>query len=64
MNATSVTLNGVVKEDVLLMKVDVEGWEWGVMRGAGEMLRQYKVENVIMEYSPGVDVRAIMDDSS
>ena len=51
----SVILSKVVKEDVLLMKVDVEGWEWSVMKGAGEMLRQYNVENIVMEYSPGVD---------
>ena len=49
----SVALSKVIQEDVLLMKVDVEGWEWSVMKGAGEMLRQYKVENIIMEYSPG-----------
>jgi hypothetical protein len=49
----SVTLNEVVKEDVLLMKVDVEGWEWSVIKGANEMLRNHKVENIIMEYSPG-----------
>ena len=87
------TLNAIMKEDILLMKVrserprartgmakvwlrastfpshvcrhcncllcaqiDVEGWEWSVMKGAGEMLEKYKVENVIMEYSPGMDV--------
>ena len=27
------------------------------MKGAGEMLRQHNVENIIMEYSPGVAER-------
>ena len=49
----SVRLEDVVKEDVLLMKVDVEGWEWSVFKGAAGLIRDYKVENVIMEYSPG-----------
>jgi FkbM family methyltransferase len=42
-----------VKEDVLLLKVDVEGWEWSVMKGADRIFKNYKIDNVIMEYSPG-----------
>ena len=34
-------------------QVDVEGWEWSVIQGAAKMLKQYNVENIIMEYSPG-----------
>jgi FkbM family methyltransferase len=49
----SLTLNNVIKEDLLLLKVDVEGWEWSVMKGAEELLRNLNVENIIMEYSPG-----------
>jgi FkbM family methyltransferase len=54
----SVTLDEVVSEDVLLLKVDVEGWEWSVMRGAEKLLQKYNVENVVMEYSPGVGERS------
>jgi FkbM family methyltransferase len=50
----SVRLEEVVKEDVLLLKVDVEGWEWSVMQGAEALLKNYNVENIIMEYSPGM----------
>jgi FkbM family methyltransferase len=53
-SSISVTLDGAVKEDVLLMKVDVEGWEWSVMMGAAGLLSKFNVENIIMEYSPGV----------
>ena len=35
------------------MQVDVEGWEWSVMKGGAEMFKKFKVDNVIMEYSPG-----------
>ncbi len=49
----SVRLEDVVKEDVLLMKVDVEGWEWSVMKGAAKLVAGFNVENIIMEYSPG-----------
>ncbi len=53
-NATSVTLDDTVKGDVLLMKVDVEGWEWGVMKGAAKLLKgSHAIDNIIMEYSPG-----------
>ncbi|GAX77184.1 hypothetical protein CEUSTIGMA_g4630.t1 [Chlamydomonas eustigma] len=53
----SIRLEDVVKEDVLLLKVDVEGWEWSVMKGAQALLKNYNVENIIMEYSPGVPER-------
>ena len=53
LSVPSIRLADIVKEDVLLLKVDVEGWEWGVFEGAAGLIRDYKVENVIMEYSPG-----------
>ncbi len=34
-------------------QVDVEGWEWSVMEGAQGLQRNYNVENIVMEYSPG-----------
>mmetsp|Transcript_5720 Transcript_5720/g.12635 ORF Transcript_5720/g.12635 Transcript_5720/m.12635 type:complete len:565 (+) Transcript_5720:140-1834(+) len=54
----SYTLDELVKEDVILMKVDVEGWEWSVMQGARKMFSKYNVENIVMEYSPGVPERS------
>ncbi|KXZ44545.1 hypothetical protein GPECTOR_65g163 [Gonium pectorale] len=48
----SVRLENDVKSDVLLMKVDVEGWEWAVIKGAEGLFKKYDVESVIMEYSP------------
>ncbi|EFJ40215.1 hypothetical protein VOLCADRAFT_100006 [Volvox carteri f. nagariensis] len=53
----SVRLEDDVKEDTLLLKIDVEGWEWSVVQGAAAYLAKYDVENVIMEYSPGVPER-------
>ena len=38
---------------MLLLKVDVEGWEWSVFKGAIGLIKDFKVENIIMEYSPG-----------
>ncbi|GIL87966.1 hypothetical protein Vretimale_6338 [Volvox reticuliferus] len=53
----SVRLEDEIKSDVLLLKVDVEGWEWSVMEGAAGLLEKYQVDNIIMEYSPGVPER-------
>ncbi|KAG2484627.1 hypothetical protein HYH03_016581 [Edaphochlamys debaryana] len=53
----SVRLEDEIKEDVLLLKVDVEGWEWSVIQGAEGLLKNHVVENIIMEYSPGVPER-------
>ncbi|KAG2493458.1 hypothetical protein HYH03_008275 [Edaphochlamys debaryana] len=53
----SVRLEDEIKEDVLMMKVDVEGWEWSVIAGAAGLLGNYTVENILMEYSPGVAER-------
>lgn len=43
----------VVGEDVLLLKVDVEGLEPGVIKSANGLLESYNVNHVVMEYSPG-----------
>ena len=34
--------------------MDVEGWEWSVMGGAKNLVQKYNVQNIIMEYSPGL----------
>ena len=45
------------------LKGDVEGGEWGVLKGAAGLIRRFKVENIIMEYSPGVPERnELLDD--
>ena len=54
----SIRLEDLITQDVLLMKVDVEGWEWSVMKGAAGLLSNFNVENIIMEYSPGVPERS------
>lgn len=54
----SITLDNMINEDVLLFKVDVEGFEWSVVKGAAKLLGTRNVENVIMEYSPGVPERS------
>ena len=56
LTVNSVTLDNAVREDVLLMKIDVEGWEWSVIKGAAGLLKEFNVENIIMEYSPGEDL--------
>jgi FkbM family methyltransferase len=56
--AQSITLTDAVKDDVLLMKIDVEGWEFSVMKGAAGLLSKFNVENIVMEYSPGVFERS------
>ncbi|KAG2497659.1 hypothetical protein HYH03_004398 [Edaphochlamys debaryana] len=49
----SVRLEDEVKEDVLMMKVDVEGWEWAVVAGAAGLLRGQHVEHLLLDYTPG-----------
>ena len=40
-----------------MKQVDVEGWEWSVFAGAQQLLTNFNVENIVMEYSPGVAER-------
>eukprot|EP00195_Chlamydomonas_chlamydogama_P011405 CAMPEP_0202902672 /NCGR_PEP_ID=MMETSP1392-20130828/16989_1 /ASSEMBLY_ACC=CAM_ASM_000868 /TAXON_ID=225041 /ORGANISM="Chlamydomonas chlamydogama, Strain SAG 11-48b" /LENGTH=567 /DNA_ID=CAMNT_0049589473 /DNA_START=195 /DNA_END=1898 /DNA_ORIENTATION=+ len=51
-------VDGAVKENVLLMKADVEGYESFVFKSAENLFKNYNVENIVMEYSPGVAERA------
>jgi len=60
--AKSVTLGDAVNEEVLLLKVDVEGWEWSVFRGASTLFDRHPVHNIVMEYSPGVPERSFLHD--
>ena len=49
----SVRLEDLVKQEVLLMKMDVEGWEFSVYEGAEKLISQHGVRNIVFEYSPG-----------
>ncbi|GFR47995.1 hypothetical protein Agub_g9819, partial [Astrephomene gubernaculifera] len=43
----------VLPQDLLLLKLDIEGWEAPVLRGGSRLLSQHG-ENVLLEYSPGI----------
>eukprot|EP00884_Botryococcus_braunii_P021699 jgi/Botrbrau1/8212/Bobra.0392s0010.2 len=47
-------VDDVVKEDVALIKFDVEGFEPTAFASASKLFDNYRVENLCMEYSPGV----------
>ncbi|KAL4427805.1 hypothetical protein ABPG75_001894 [Micractinium tetrahymenae] len=51
-------VDSVVHEDVLIMKIDVEGFEPSVLHGSRNLLLKHSVENIFMEYSPGVAERS------
>jgi hypothetical protein len=44
-----VLLDTIVKEDVLLLKIDTEGYEASVIAGSHNVLRNYDVQNVVVE---------------
>jgi len=45
-------LDSLVSEGVLVMKIDVEGFESHVLRGAGRLFDEHEVRYIIAEYSP------------
>lgn len=45
------------EKEVLLLKVDVEGFEPGVMKSADKLTQQKRIRHMVMEYSPGVRER-------
>jgi FkbM family methyltransferase len=49
---TTVRLDDVVKEDVLMLKIDVEGHEPNVIRSASKLFETYVVHNIIIEWDP------------
>jgi len=55
------TLDNAIKEDVLLLKIDVEGYEDNVFKGAKEFLSRYNVDNIICETKKNGDVQAKLD---
>ncbi|KAG1678984.1 hypothetical protein FOA52_013047 [Chlamydomonas sp. UWO 241] len=50
-------VDSVVNEDVLLLKVDVEGYEPIVFRSLVNLLRERQVDNIVLEYNPGTAER-------
>jgi len=52
----TVRLSDVIKEDVLLLKIDVEGFEDHVFKGMDELLANYKVKNIVCETKQNGDV--------
>ncbi|CAM6071095.1 unnamed protein product [Sphagnum tenellum] len=44
-----VLLDSIVKEDVLLLKIDTEGYEASVIAGSHNVLKNYNVQNVVVE---------------
>jgi FkbM family methyltransferase len=45
----TVALSSEIKEDVLLLKIDVEGYEDNVWQGMVSILNKYNIENIIVE---------------
>jgi FkbM family methyltransferase len=54
-------LDDVVHEDVLLLKIDTEGYEDVVLRGAQELLSHYRVDNIVCETKKTNDVQYKVD---
>ncbi|KAG2446579.1 hypothetical protein HYH02_008565 [Chlamydomonas schloesseri] len=49
------------REDLLLIKMDIEGWEGPVLRGGSQLLTAHG-DNLLLEYSPGIFERRNMTD--
>ncbi|KAL4427804.1 hypothetical protein ABPG75_001893 [Micractinium tetrahymenae] len=47
-------VDAAAQQDVLILKVDVEGHEASVMRSAKQLLLQHQVKHIFIDYSPGV----------
>jgi FkbM family methyltransferase len=52
MPVVSTTLDALVDEDVLLLKIDLEGYELQALAGAERLFAQRAVENLIVEIKP------------
>jgi len=49
------TVNDIIKENVLLLKIDIEGFEINALKGAKEAIEKYNVENILIEWNPGLN---------
>jgi FkbM family methyltransferase len=47
-----VAISELADEDVMLLKIDVEGHEIGALISAHELIRKRRVENILIEWSP------------
>eukprot|EP01127_Copromyxa_protea_P013383 TRINITY_DN3594_c0_g1_i1.p1 TRINITY_DN3594_c0_g1~~TRINITY_DN3594_c0_g1_i1.p1 ORF type:complete len:341 (-),score=70.30 TRINITY_DN3594_c0_g1_i1:150-1067(-) len=56
-SSKKVTISDSVKEDVLLLKIDVEGYEDFVFKGLEEFLKEYELKNIICETKNTGDVQ-------
>ena len=56
--AVSETLDQVVRERACILKLDVEGYEPQVLKGARAFLKHYAPGAILTEYTPGVMERA------
>jgi FkbM family methyltransferase len=52
-----ITLNDVINEDVLLLKIDAAGYEDEVLKGATQLLKNFEVENLLVETKKMNDVK-------
>ena len=48
----AIRLDQIIKEDVLLLKIDVEGYEVRALESAFEALRTHDVGNILIEWAP------------
>ena len=54
-------IDDVVSEDVLLLKIDTEGYEDAVLRGAEKLFANHKVDNIICETKKNNDIQYKVD---
>jgi FkbM family methyltransferase len=64
--ATSVTLDDEyishrIWKSMSVLKVDVEGHEWPVIKGCERLIRNRTVHNIIIELTPGPEMKIIQD---
>jgi len=54
----SIKVDDIVQHDLILMKIDVEGFEVHALHGAWKLLTTYNVENLLIEWSPRTNTNA------
>lgn len=66
-NVTTVRIDDVVQEDLWLLKMDLQGYEWHALDGAARLFQRHTVAHVFTEFTPrllrdaGVNPRAVLD---
>lgn len=46
-----------VDQNVVLMKLNAQGFDWSVLQGGEKMIQKKKIRNVLLEYSQGIPER-------